>query len=88
VAAAKPVTGDFIPGMIRQRDAFIQPHRGAVADHFAIKQRDKAAFGVVVDLPANFALRIGGQIIIGAADEIPDRPHVLEPGLTDFEACG
>ncbi len=87
VAAAIAIARYLVPVVRCKDDRFGQLHAGAVSDHFLVQQCDPAAFGKVVDLPAYLALRIGGQIVIGASDQCGNAAHVLHPRITQLQTA-
>ena len=88
VAAAETVAGDRFPVMRAERDCFIDAGCGAIADDFALVERDELTVGKVVDLPLNHAGTIGTEAGIDAADERDDCGNVALFGGPDLETRG
>ena len=76
VPRAKAVGGDLLPVMLGEGHRLADAHRGAIAHHLAVIERDEAAIGEIVDLPADGRQRIIGHAGIGAGDQSLDAPHI------------
>ncbi len=77
---ARPVaaTGDFAPAVRLERERFRHPHRRAIADDRIVEDRNEAAFGIIVDLAADFAGRIDRHVLTAPGDERDDALDVAE----------
>src|SRR3546814_319572 len=63
VARAETVIGDLLPAVRRQRQPFVEPHRGAIADDRALIERDALAVGIIVDLCPDLVATVAGHAL-------------------------
>ena len=87
VPRAVAVAGDLVPGMRAQGLVTANAHGGTVSDQLVVEERDEAAFGIVVDLSPDLALRVGGEILIDALCQRSDPADIADFGLANFETC-
>ena len=80
MATAEAIAGDRRPVVRRQRNRFVDPGRGAVADDRAFQHGDELPIGKVVDLAADLAGTVIVQPGIGTADQRQDAGNVRDDG--------
>ena len=86
VARAKTVAADLFPIMRLQGDGARNAGGGAIAHRLIVQNGHEIAFAEIVDLPAQFSMRIGRHVLVHAPDQVSDGRNVGDLGLTDFKA--